>query len=58
LKTALLIIDVQEGLFSPTRNPFDSDAVIARINRPADRARTRDGHFPGNSTSMLFPLPA
>lgn len=38
--TALLIIDVQEGLFSPEPNPADADAVIARINLLADRARS------------------
>jgi nicotinamidase-related amidase len=36
----LIIIDVQEGLFSPEPNPADADAVIARINQLADRARS------------------
>ncbi len=36
---ALLVIDVQEGLFSPQPMPGDADAVIARINSLAGRAR-------------------
>lgn len=37
MKSALLVIDVQKGLFEPT--PFDADQVISRINGLAARAR-------------------
>jgi nicotinamidase-related amidase len=40
MKSALLVIDVQKGLFEPT--PFDADRVISRINRLAARARKSD----------------
>jgi nicotinamidase-related amidase len=39
MTTALLIIDVQHGLFAPAPAPFEADAVIERINRLADKAR-------------------
>ena len=39
MKTALLIIDVQRGLFDDEPRPFEADAVIARINALAARAR-------------------
>ncbi|MFZ6847087.1 cysteine hydrolase family protein [Undibacterium sp. RuRC25W] len=39
MKSALLIIDVQRGLFDPEPHPFEADAVIARINILAERAR-------------------
>ncbi len=38
-KTALLIIDVQRGLFDAEPRPFEADAVVQRINALADRAR-------------------
>ncbi|MFY7863485.1 cysteine hydrolase family protein [Roseateles sp.] len=38
-KTALLIIDVQRGLFDTEPRPFEADAVVQRINALADRAR-------------------
>jgi nicotinamidase-related amidase len=44
MKTALLIIDVQRGLFDNTPRPADADGVIARINDLA--ARARDFHVP------------
>nr|WP_236849198.1 isochorismatase family protein [Chania multitudinisentens] len=37
MKSALLIIDVQKGLFVPP--PAEADAVIARINQLSERAR-------------------
>jgi len=37
--TALLVIDVQRGLFEQTPPPADAEAVIARINDLARRAR-------------------
>jgi nicotinamidase-related amidase len=39
MKSALLIIDVQEGLFSPEPGPADAAIIIERINRLASRAR-------------------
>lgn len=36
---ALLIIDVQRGLFDPEPRPFEADAVIDRINALSARAR-------------------
>ncbi|MEJ6005141.1 cysteine hydrolase family protein [Paucibacter sp. AS339] len=38
-KTALLIIDVQRGLFDAEPRPFEADVVVQRINALADRAR-------------------
>lgn len=39
MKSALLVIDVQRALFDPDPRPFEADAVIARINALAARAR-------------------
>ena len=39
MKTALLVIDVQHGLFDPTPRPFEADEVIRRINALTRRAR-------------------
>ena len=39
MPSALVIIDLQRGLFDASPRPADADAVIARINRLADRAR-------------------
>jgi nicotinamidase-related amidase len=39
MKTALLVIDVQRGLFDLEPRPFEADAVIQRINRLARSAR-------------------
>jgi nicotinamidase-related amidase len=39
MKTALLIIDVQQGLCEGEGRAFESDAVIARINLVAAKAR-------------------
>lgn len=36
---ALLIIDVQVGLFEPTPSPYKSDEVISNINKLTDKAR-------------------
>lgn len=41
MKSALLIIDVQKGLFVPP--PAEADAVIARINQLSERARQAGG---------------
>ena len=37
--TAVLVIDVQAGLFCTTPTPFDAAAVVARINEVTARAR-------------------
>ncbi|NRF72034.1 cysteine hydrolase [Aquincola sp. S2] len=39
MKQALLVIDVQAGLFDGERRPGDGAAVVQRINALADRAR-------------------
>jgi nicotinamidase-related amidase len=41
MKSALLVIDVQRGLFDSEPRPFEADAVIARINSLASRARAQ-----------------
>jgi len=40
MNQALLIIDVQRGLFNGRRRPFEADTVIDRINSLTARART------------------
>lgn len=39
MQTAVLVIDVQRGLFEPTPRPLEADAVVQRINRLTGRAR-------------------
>jgi len=39
MTTALLVIDVQAGLFDGDKRPGDASAVIGRINALAERAR-------------------
>jgi len=39
MKSALLVIDVQQGLFDDTPHPFEADTVVERINTLAARAR-------------------
>jgi nicotinamidase-related amidase len=39
-QTAVLVIDVQTGLFSKDPAPLDAEAVIARINEVTSRARS------------------
>ncbi|SMF31498.1 cysteine hydrolase family protein [Pseudogulbenkiania subflava] len=39
MKTALLIIDVQRGLFDDEPRPYEADAVVERINTLAGRTR-------------------
>lgn len=39
MTTALLIIDVQQGLFDEQPRPFEADAVITRINIASAKAR-------------------
>lgn len=38
-QTALIIIDVQQGMFAFTEKPFDGDAILARISDMVSRAR-------------------
>jgi len=40
MSCAVLVIDVQCGLFEPLPRPFEADAVVQRINQVADKART------------------
>ncbi len=40
MKSALLVIDVQRGLFDEYPRPFEADAIVQRINTLSDRART------------------
>lgn len=42
MKTALLIIDVQHGLFDDEPRPYEADVVVERINALAGRARAHD----------------
>ena len=44
MTTALLVIDVQAGLFDGERRPDEASAVITRINALAERARS--AHVP------------
>ena len=39
MKTALLIIDVQQALFDVEPQPFEADIVVQRINSLSERAR-------------------
>lgn len=39
MNLALVVIDVQRGLFEPQPAPADADAVVARIDALADKAR-------------------
>jgi len=40
MRSVLLVVDVQRGLFEATPPPYDADAVLSRINSLAARART------------------
>lgn len=39
MNPAVLVIDVQRGLFDREPRPYEADATVARINRLTDRAR-------------------
>ena len=39
VKTAILVIDVQKGLFCAQPPPFEAEAVVARINAVTEKAR-------------------
>ena len=43
MKTALLVIDVQQGLCEGEGRAFDSDQLIARLNLAAERVRRAGG---------------
>lgn len=43
MKTALLVIDVQQGLCEGEHDAFESQQVIGRINRVSEKARTNGG---------------
>lgn len=47
MKSAVLIIDVQNGLFDENPKPFESDVVIQRINHVTNQARN-------SATPVLF----
>lgn len=40
MNSAVLVIDVQRGLFDSVPRPYEADETIERINRLSDRART------------------
>lgn len=42
VKSALIVIDVQRGLFDPEPRPADADTVIAKINDLTSKARTSE----------------
>lgn len=42
MKSALLVIDVQRGLFNETPRPHDGEEVIDRINTLSEKARQAD----------------
>lgn len=42
MKQALLIIDVQAGLFDPLPHPFEADSVVQKINGLSAYARTNN----------------
>lgn len=39
MKSAILVIDLQIGLFDEPGEPFDYQGIIARINKVTDLAR-------------------
>ena len=39
MRSAIIIIDVQRGLFDNNPRPFEADEIVRRINRITDRAR-------------------
>jgi nicotinamidase-related amidase len=41
MPTALLLIDIQQGLFTPPLSPHQGDATVGRIASLLDRARAR-----------------
>jgi len=48
MAAALIVVDLQEGLFRPSPSPASSENVFARINELTSRARAcrpRSGDF-------------
>ena len=43
MKTALVIIDLQQGSFTPDIPRYDVDGLVRRLNSLADAVRARDG---------------
>jgi len=43
MKTALVIIDLQQGSFTPDIPRYDADGLVGRLNGLADAVRARDG---------------
>lgn len=41
MPTALLLVDIQQGLFTPPLEPYRGDAVLARLAALLERARDR-----------------
>ena len=39
MKSAVLVIDVQRGLFDPVPRPFEANEVVERINTITQNAR-------------------
>ena len=40
MKSAVIVIDVQSGLFDSLPRPFEADEVVQRINKLTEQART------------------
>lgn len=69
MRTALVIIDMQLGSFTPRSARYDTDGLITRLNDLAERTRKRgglvifiqhdgprgDAHFPGSEGWLLLP---
>jgi len=63
MKSALLVVDVQRGLFQTTPAPADADAVVARIDGLAARARAAGVpvvfvHHEGEGGALAYGSPA
>lgn len=57
MPTALLIIDVQQGLFAPSPRPDDADRIVTRINQLSAAARLAGAQviFVQHEDSTLVP---
>lgn len=58
MKTALLIIDVQRGLFDDEPRPYEADAVVERINASAAAIRTHENATLPDIVSFGSPIQA
>ncbi|MBI3707348.1 MAG: cysteine hydrolase [Proteobacteria bacterium] len=43
MKTALIVIDMQQGSFTSATPRYDADGLVKRLNRLADAVRSADG---------------